>query len=510
MDINTTDIMFLTNKKLPDISCEQSIDTDFTLPDYYPEVSKILKCLTEVGIMTKQVNDGVVEIGGQAVITLIYADSDNGINSFTHTYPFTKSVEVAGATENSFISVVTRSNLINSKATAPRKLEIHGSCTLVVSVSVFEKQKVLSCVEDDNIYSRCKKISYNEPIEPISKSVFIEDEIHLGQNQPSVAKIIRHSAKSRVSECKFISGKAVIKGDLFTEILYCGSQSNKPMLITEQHGFSQIIDCDGLDENTVCDCISKVLSFELHPKTSIDGEVRTIAFESKVCLDIFPTKSAENAVVTDAFSGCFVADAKKMTIMSEHIADSISENYVCKKNLDFSDGMVSEIYDLWCRCTVDYASGDGGDVLIKGSVIIYILGVNSDNEPVFYERPIDYEYRYAVGETNGKIRCKPNVTIAAVNYSQNQNGEVDVAAELSVKTTVYTAEEINVLCDISIDDAKIVDKDTDTAVILYFAEGETVWEIARKYCTSPEKILTANNLENYDTVCNKMLLIPNV
>ena len=85
-----------------------------------------------------------------------------------------------------------------------------------------------------------------------------------------------------------------------------------------------------------------------------------------------------------------------------------------------------------------------------------------------------------------------------------------MAAELSVKTTVYTAEEINVLCDISIDDAKIVDKDSDTAVILYFAEGETVWEIARKYCTSPEKILTANNLENYDTVCNKMLLIPNV
>ncbi len=507
--MSRTEITYTHNLKLPDMSFEQSIDTDFSLPDYYPEVSKILKCLTEFNVVNKNAVDGLLEIGGLAVITLIYADSTGGINSYLHTCPFTKTVEIDGLDNNSFVKITPRANLINSKATAPRKLEVHGSCALLVSVTKIKPTQVLSNIDEAGIYTRCVYLDYNEPCEPIEKNIFIDDEIKISQNNPSIAKIIRHCATAEITECKSVSDKIVVKGDIYLEILYCGEASNKPILIKETRGFSQIIDCNEISDDISFESCIKILSFELHPKTSIDGEVRVVTFESKLALEIFPHILCKEKIVTDAFSGNYDTKISKVTLPCEKLKDTVNENYVCQKYIDILSGEMNEICDLWSKCNVDYVSSDGGDVLVKGTVIIYILGIDSDCTPVFYERPIDFEYRYTVGETE-KIRCNPNVKIVAVNYTLDSNGGIDVAVELNIKMNIFTSSNVVFIGDIKVDQDNILKKDSDTAITLYFAEGETVWEIAEKYCTSPEKIMSANCLDGYDTVCNQMLLIPNV
>lgn len=508
MNINTTEIMFPSLKKLPDITCEQSIDATFSLPDYYPEVSKILKCIAEINILTRQVRDGRAEIGGQAVLTLIYSDGENGVNSFVHNCPFTKSVQTDGASDGAFVTVTPKPGLINSKATAPRKLEVHGSFTMSVSVMQVERQKLLSAAECDGLYTKSTEADYAEPSEPVTKSVFIEDEISLGNNKPPVAKIIRSSASATVTDCKTVGNKAVVKGDVKICILYCPAGNGRPILINEQRSFSQIIECDGLCEDSRCECAANAVSLELHPKTSVDGEVRNIGFECKINIDILSFRDAKTSFIADAFSSMCPTDAECVTVAAEQIEDTVNENYVCKKSLDFSDGALGEISDLWCKAFVDYASCDGRDILVKGTITIWILGTDNDAAPCLIERSIDYEYRYTV-DGEGEIRCSPTVSVAAVNFSQNSDGGVDVAVELNVSATVFSALNFKAVCNICAGEGSPSGKDDETAVTLYFAEGETVWDIAKRYYASPQKICAANEIEDSDTVCNKMLLIPN-
>lgn len=508
MSINITETALSVLKHIQDISGEQNIDTAFSLPDYYPEVSKILKCITEINILTRQVKDKRAEIGGQAVITLVYSDPDNSINSFVHNCPFTKSFQVDGAADGSFISVTSKTGLINSKAVAPRKIEVHGSFNMSLEIITLEKQKVLSDAECDGLYTKNRDFKYAEPFEPISKSVFVEDEISLPENKPPVAKIIRSNALASLSECKTVGNKAVVKGNVEISILYCPSGTVRPVLINEQRGFSQIVECEGLDETSVCNCIAKAVSLELHPKTSVDGEVRNIGFECRVVVDIFPFKESEGSFVTDAFSKTNPVDIETVTVSAENMIDCIDENYVLKKSMDFSDGTLSEIFDLWCRSFVDYTTCDGNDILVKGTVSIWLIGSDSDNVPCLFERSVDFEYRYAL-ENTGEMRCKPEVSVSAVNYSQNSNGGVDIAVELNVKATVFSKSDITALCKITETEGTLAGKDDETAVTLYFAEGETVWNIAKKYLASPQRICELNDIENDDTECKKMLLIPN-
>ena len=98
----------------------------------------------------------------------------------------------------------------------------------------------------------------------------------------------------------------------------------------------------------------------------------------------------------------------------------------------------------------------------------------------------------------------------AVEYSLNAGGTVDVAVELSIKSTVFSQRFIKAITKINVDQSTLLSKSNDSAVILYFAENESVWEIAGKYQTDPECICKINGVNSIDEKCNKVLLIPNV
>lgn len=509
MELNKTETVIPSIKKLFETSCEQSIDTDFTLPDYYPEVTKVLKCITDANILSSQCSESGLSIGGQLVLTLLYAGGDDQPNSFTHVFPFTKLLDTKGVTSGA-VSVIPRIGYINTKAVGPRKVEVHGSLALSVTVSGIDGCSVLSSADGEGIYTKTAQQSLVTPMETVCKSAFIEDEIQIPQSKPTVGKILRSCGKATVNECKYISGKIVVKGDVDISILYCPAQPGRPLLITERRGFSQIIDCESDSENMAFDAFARVDSLELHPKTALDGDVRNIAFEVKIGLEVMPYCTETKSFITDAFSGKYTADISMARFNAENVADSINENYVCKKKIEFGTGALNDIFDLWSNVTVDHATDEGGDILIKGAVVISILGTDSESVPVYFERPVEYEYRYNVGQSAPSFRCRPEVSVVAVNYSLDSNGGVDVSVELNIKATVFAVNTVTAVSEIKVDSDNMLPRDNDTAVILYYPENETVWNIARKYRTSPEKICEANGLESSEEVCQKILLIPNV
>ncbi len=509
MDINKTELVFTSLKNTYDSTSEQSIDTDFTLPDYYPEITKILKVISDVNILSSQCNETGISVGGQVVLTLLYAGGDGKPNSFTHIFPFAKTVETKDASSGT-VNVVPRVGYLNTKAMGPRKVEIHGSMSLAISVNRAESISALSSTDCEGVYTKKVNKSVCEPIDIITKGVFIDDDIQISQTKPTVGKILRSSATSTVSECKTVSGKVVVKGDVDIDILYCPADNGKPLLLSERRGFSQILDCETDADSLKFEAYSSVDSLELHPKTSLDGEIRNIAFEAKIGLEVIPYIISEKTFVCDAFSGKYIADIFKKNICCEGIADSINDSFVCKKSLDFGGGSVSEIYDVWCNVSADHTSYDGNDILSKGQVIVNILGVNSDSEPIFFERPIDYEYRYGLLTSGDSFRCKPEIKLATVNSTLTGEGRIEVEAELKIKGTVYKIETASAVIDIKLDKDNTYPKDNETAVVLYFPENESVWEIAEKYKTSPEKICDVNQLDSVDEAVSKILLIPNV
>ena len=86
---------------------------------------------------------------------------------------------------------------------------------------------------------------------------------------------------------------------------------------------------------------------------------------------------------------------------------------------------------------------------------------------------------------------------------------MNVSQELRLSAPVCKQIKENAVSDIVPDEQKPKTHDNACALTLYYAdEGESIWEIARRYDTSQEAISKENDLQGEAVEKRGMLLIP--
>lgn len=504
MELNFENREIMSVNKLFEGSQEQSVDIEIALPDYHAEVSKILTCCSSVSIQNKQCIGESVTVGGQVQVNILYLDPDGELNSYICQQPFTKAIDTKTDIDEADVDITTRVNYLNHKATAPRRLELHGSLTLNVKVTKLIPETVLLSADSDELFTKKTEIGCVEPMQRIRKLTYVEDEITTG-NDPAIAKLIRTKCTAEISECKFLNQKAMIKGDLFIELVYLSSDCRK-FTLNRQQGFSQIIDCDNVDENTVCTANADVMSFETRIKATQEGENRAVSFEAKIDIELKCSNHKQIQAVCDAFSNvCRVnTDSKRISLVKS--TERIVESFVCKKSYELPD-CGGEMVDNWCDLDSAYSATDSGKLIIKGTVNIAALYVSASGDKNFYNKPIDFEYTRENCEENEEYHT--SVKIKALSCTLGADGMLNVEIEIEVVIIKDTVETVELLSKLECKEDESISKDEKTAVILYFAENETVWDVAKKYNTSPEKICAINCVEDINSECCKVLLVPN-
>ena len=76
MELNQDTRTFRTPQVIADSVAEQLADADITLPDYCPNIEKILKCTLTPKIQTRTLSGGQLQVEGFCVITVLYVDGE--------------------------------------------------------------------------------------------------------------------------------------------------------------------------------------------------------------------------------------------------------------------------------------------------------------------------------------------------------------------------------------------------------------------------------------------------
>ncbi|MDD4699781.1 MAG: DUF3794 domain-containing protein [Oscillospiraceae bacterium] len=509
MDLKVTRFGVTVGDIIYDQMAEQSVDTEFTLPDYCPDISRILKCRVKPRISSKSINGAQIGIDGVIYFTLIFADGENKINSYEYSMPFTKNVDVGDPAEYASVNVKAKQNYMNCRAVNPRKVDLHGAIGLFVKVTSKKTAQIISDIDDIEIQQKLGTANATIPMGASEKHLIVEDEIELGQGKPSIRSLIRCDARAVINDTKIISNKAVIKGELMVSALYCPDPDGRPQLLESTIPFSQIMDVDGITENCECDTSIEVISFDLKPRTGINGEVRNLMLESKLCVCATAFCNNEVPVLFDAFSTKYDADVVTEDVAFEKIISQINERYSCKKTLEFSENAIGTVVDLWCESQVGNVKKDNKNLVINGTVDICILAYDSDDMPVYYERPVEYEYNFELEKSPTIMKCEPQVEAIAASYTLFDSSRLETRIELNISASVFDVGKIPLVTEVTINENSPKKKSNDIALIIYYADsGENVWDIARKYNTSPKHICSINDIKGDNVTQDKMLLIP--
>ena len=489
-------------------SLEQAIDVDFTLPDFCPDVSKIFKCHAVPRITSKSINGNTITIDGNVVITILYCDKDNTFCSYEHSHHFSKSAELTNDISGCNALARIKCEYLNCRAVTGRKIDIHGALGIFLKIFKRKCREIISDIDDDLIEVKRITTPVTTPMGYAEKYLLIEEDIPVGNGQPSIQSIIKTNSSLCVSETKIINDKAVIKGEMMVCILYCPENNATPQIIRTKLPYSQIVDMEGITDSCQCECKAEICSLDVKPKLTSNGEIRCFSLNAKLLLSCEAYCSNEVPIVEDAFSRKFEAQIKRNSLPFERIAETAHENYNCKKSIEL-DFNINSVIDLWCSLQNCHTKFEADKMIIQGTLLADMIICDENNVPLYIEKPIDFEYKYPFKVLSGFAHCEPEIRVLSCGYTILSATGIELLVELGINASIYEKEDITFVSDLSINQDNIIKRCDGTAMVIYYTlENESIWDIARKHSASVEEIMKINCLESVDISKINMVLIP--
>lgn len=491
-------------------ACEQPVDSDITLPEYFPDVVRVLKCTLTPRITSVQGTADRITAEGSALLRILYLSEENCVRCFEQNIPFSKYAECKAA-ENACVSAHAKTGYVNCRVQSPRRIDIHGSISIAFSMYCRERTELLCGCTGGGVQMRKMPIAYSNLAGCSEKLFSMHETLELGAAKPSIAQIVKCDAAALLEDVKLVAGKALVKGELIVRTLYIADNEESDIQ-TMEHSMpiSQIIEIDGAEEECTADAVLTVSALEIAAKTDATGALRLLDTSVYLCAQISLYAECESDVITDAYSTQYEIDLLKRSVEFRSICDRFSDTYLCRGTPDTAGSGIAQIVDMTCQELQYSADVQDNALRIQGTVRIGLLYRDRENQWGFTDRSFDFTYTRAVAATGEHLLCQPHITVSGVSFLLGTEDKVDARVELDISGIVFSAKTVQAVSDIQIDEENRK-RQKHAALTIYFAqEGESVWEIARRYNTTSEAITAENKLTG-DTVETKCkLLIPRV
>jgi len=494
----------MQKKEKLSLNIEQLIENDLSLPDYCGDIVKILGCTAQTNIFSAVITGDKAVIDGVVLARILYIDASAKTEVYEISSPFNRSIDVKNAADGDMVDVSCVSEQISCRAVNQRRADIRGSVTLRVQVSGVETGTIitdtpknlchtLNCSADGNYMKCCcaKSFTLSDVSEPNEKF----------RN----AKVVRTASLPVVNEVKTIKNKMMIKGNVATDITMLSSSGN---FISERViiPVSQIIDIDGIDEDSQC-CVSmKVQSTDVRispdtPTAPPSAEVSVV-----VCAVTDAFTKADITAVAEAYSPhCeLICQTGKLRCISA--IHRVNENHTVTAKHDFASCKAKEIADIAVKKIRHTIHTENKSVILKGNIHFGIIVMSEDGEKLYFERITDFEYKKQTGEEIKNCEFSPILSLNSIDSSIAPDGTVTINTEIRIDGFLYLSDEMNVIT--SIETGEEIKKDSmDSVITVYFAsKGERLWDIAREHNSSSELIKSLNSI-NEDKLEKDCMLI---
>lgn len=492
-------------KVLLDTTCEQSAELDYILPDYYPDIFRILKCRFIPTITSQSLNGNRFSYELCVKIKILYQSAENKkINCIEQQQSFSKTLELSGDAMNPDISLCPRTDYINCRVQNQRRLDIRGCVSVRVKITGEEQTELLTGASGCGIQLKREKVTVPTKRLCAFKRITVSEEIELSEQKPDIESLIRTCADAEITELSTIPGKAAVKGDTKVFVLYNTSDDSCNTLKFSVP-FSNIIDIDGLDDSfktraEIADCRVELISK--------NNSAREYTCEISFTVRINAYKYAEAYLVSDAYSTCFECENECSQTNIELCPEEKVERFEISGSLTNDDVSISEVIDAEADCYNIQHRLQNGCLVIFGNVDVSVLARDSEGCPVFMEDTLAFEQQVDA-DADGAFNICVNAKVCGINYVIKSANCVEVVVSAAATVRIQKALKSNALCNIKIVEGSVKQKDCRCALKLYNAEsGETVWDIAKRFSTTPDAIMEENESLTDSNECTGMLLIP--
>lgn len=484
---------------LKNIACEtkeQTVEADLILPEYYPEIAKILKLCVTAYEESVTVTDGKFSVAGCAEIRLIYCDSENNPSCFTSETKYTKVISCAGLKPEDYVCVKQNVVNVNYKAVGPKKTEVRAVISVGAEIKTIEKKEYVSSVENGAEFIGTEK-KHMEPVCAICKSLTVSECMEEVQMRDKNIRPFRTSCVAEISEKKCVKNKLMLKGTVKTETAYL-TEDNTVKKFEAAIPFTEVTDAYGLDEDTVC-VVGLVGAYADVRFSENVGETVKADVSSRIRLSVFGFRETDVCVISDCFSVENNIEASygelELLTSAEALSSEISRSFDAELYDDNAGEVLYAFFD-----NLSFApAGQTDEPTVCGSLTLNALMRSKDGVCSMVVRNVSFEQKTEYGTVTESI-------LPGLSADASVKGEKLVfRGKLYLHSLKYGEETSRYLS--AAEEEKREKAKNGGNIVLYYAEkGESVWEIAKSNRVPVASVRKNNSLTGERLEDNKLLI----
>jgi len=489
---------------------EQGIELDLVLPDYCPEVFKIIGCTAKTGITDYNLNGARLTYELCADITVLYYDEKTrNISTVKQKQIYSRSADTGVTDPDPDISICAESDYITCRAVNQRRLDIKGVISVRIRISGDKKTEVICSTEGMNVHSRKRNIEYVSDKLSSVKYLSIDDGLSVPSISGEITGIIRTECIPSASEIKMVSDRIIVKGSCSVRVTYaseCDGVQNIGTTVSNIP-FSQIIELHGADDT--CRCTADVRTVSLEVTADRDKKEPSLSCSISLIISCSISRPSYAQVITDIYSTRYryTADYSEIKVCS--LPEQINDTFNHKVHIECSTDTISKVYDVWCEADnirLHELENENGKCCLSGNARYYMLFRNGAGEPSLIKKEVPFEY--CISESSSQ-QYEVQVLPMSCSYSLAGESSADLTAEMAVRGRKQDSYRIKALVSADVSSDENEENGTRCALKLYFCSGgESIWDIAKKFGTSEEEIMSANDLSDDLVKEGCMLMVP--
>lgn len=508
MDYNFSKHSALYCSKFLDTVNEQIVDVDVTLPDYCPDIEKILKCTLIPKIYTRSISGGQLTVDGVSCVRILYCDSlRHNIRCFTQTVPFSANFSLKSTPEQYLILCDTKCEYINCRALSPRKLVIHGAFSLSARVLTRDTNDFYSFDDDCDLQIKSSDVTVSDLCAMCQEQFSHTEDITIS-SKPPVESLLTYEVTSTITDIKSIHNKIMLNAELNLKVMYLSDlDSGNVEHISYVFPINRIIDCDGVSDDTVNIPFLEVMSSELHIRNDSMNDGSMLSLETKLCFSELGYNHKNVSVIDDAYSTAYHTELKRGVQNCECNHSSETFNHIIKSTVKLDNIKISKVLDVYCEGVALSAVVSDNTLTLAGKANLCMFIEDSEGVPSYIERSSEIDFKPTLSRSFDRVElidCKAN----SISFRLVDENTVELRLEIKASVLLSDSVYVNPVVEVTTLEDKTIERDS-CSLILYFADkGESTWDIAKTYSTKECLLKSENSLEDeiLDSTC--MLFVP--
>ncbi|NLL78567.1 MAG: DUF3794 domain-containing protein [Clostridiales bacterium] len=494
-----------------------TLDDDINVSDSMPDAQTIILDKAEVRIEEVKGTTDHVAVKGLLLFSVLYqTDEENStLYCMNGKIPFDEQMYMEGAENTDTINVKWELEDFNSSLINSRKLNIQALIALTLTIEELydEETAVELCMEEQT--ECCRKQLEIAQIAVNKKDIFrLKEEIQLPQNEPNIAQVLWQSIQPSNIRFEPMEEKIGIEGEVNLFLLYEGEGEDSPVrTFTTSLPVKGSIECHGCMEHMFSDigCTASHQEIEIRP--DFDGEERVIGLDMVLDLDIKLYEQETMEILSDVYG--VTKEIEAVTRPAEYRRFLPVEDGECRisdhmKIRSGSAQMQQILHSEGCIHMDNIQWTDGG-ISIDGSIEIKALYRTMDEKMPYSSIHATFPFQYVLktqrvsGRTD-VFHVTGSLKQFMVNMTDYEN--LEIKAVLLFQASLFSQVQEEIIAEIRVSDLDAAIIAELPGMVAYVArEGDTLWQLGKKYYVPISQIMEMNNLASDQLEAGARLLI---